>query len=67
MTTDDILLRAGRAFAELDRAQAAVRAAEAKLSSLRREYDLATGTRGLRVESLRNLVEARYSRFRKIA
>lgn len=62
MNIDQILHEASRAFSALDKAKAAVRAAEASVGLARRKYDLAAGTRGIRQESLRSLVEARYGK-----
>jgi hypothetical protein len=67
MNTDQILYEAGKAFTALDKAKAAMRVAEADIATARRQYDRATGTFGIRAESLRNLVEARHTRFRKTA
>ena len=50
---DEILKRASKAFTKYDRIKAEMMALERELTSLCREYDMASGCRGTRVESLR--------------
>lgn len=59
MTEADILREAAQALADYDRHKAALRAAEITLRSLCRQYDLATGTRGIRDYHLRHACELR--------
>jgi hypothetical protein len=60
MTTElEVLREAQRAFRRYDKARADLRAAEDELRKLCRAYDLASGCRGLRPESLRITVENR--------
>jgi hypothetical protein len=47
------LKRASKAFAKYDRLKVEMRALEHELTMLSREYDMASGCRGTRVESLR--------------
>lgn len=49
----EILKEAQRAFRRLDKARAEIRNAEEDLRKLCRRYDLASGCRGIRQESLR--------------
>ena len=56
---NDILKRASKAFAKYDRLRAELRALEHDLTMLAREYDLASGCRGTRVESLRQRANER--------
>jgi hypothetical protein len=50
---DTILDDAEQAFTEYDRLRAQLRMTEARVRTLCRSYDLATGSRGVRPESLR--------------
>jgi hypothetical protein len=61
-TKDDILKEAKRAFRLYDKAAADLRAAEAELRRVRLAYDMATGSRGARIESLRHNVEQRFGK-----
>ena len=58
----DILKRASKAFARYDRLRAELRALEHELTMLAREYDMASGCRGTRVESLRQRADERMGR-----
>lgn len=53
----DILKRASKAFAKYDRLRADLRDLERELTMLAREYDMASGCRATRVESLRQRAE----------
>lgn len=55
----DVLREAQRVFRRYDKARADMRAAEEELRKLCRSYDLASGCRGVRPESLRITVENR--------
>lgn len=59
---NDILKRASKAFAKYDRLRADIRALEHELTMLAREYDMASGCRGTRVESLRQRADERMGR-----
>lgn len=54
---DDVLRAADAAFIRYDAAKAAMRDAENELRGLCRRYDLVSGCRGIRVESLRIAVD----------
>lgn len=58
----DILKRASKAFAKYDRLKVEIRALEHELTMLSREYDMASGCRGTRVESLRQRAAERMGR-----
>lgn len=58
----DILKRASKAFAKYDRLRGELRALEHELTMLAREYDMASGCRGTRVESLRQRADERMGR-----
>lgn len=54
--------RARKALNKYDKLRADLRAAENEVSMLCREYDMATGSRGIRIESLRYSVDMRTGR-----
>ena len=59
---NDILKRASKAFTKYDRLKAEMAILERELTSLCREYDMASGCRGTRVESLRQRAGERMGR-----
>lgn len=59
---DEILKRASKAFAKHDKLKADLRSLEQELTRLCREYDMAGGCRGTRVESLRQRAQERTGR-----
>ncbi len=59
---DEILKRASKAFAKHDKLKAELRSLEQELTRLCREYDMAGGCRGPRVESLRQRAQERTGR-----
>jgi len=59
---DEILKRASKAFAKHDKLKAELRALDQELTRLCREYDMAGGCRGTRVESLRQRAQERTGR-----
>ena len=59
---NDILKRASKTFAKHDRLKVEMRALEHELTMLCREYDMASGCRGTRVESLRQRAAERMGR-----
>lgn len=59
LTDADILREAAQALADYDRHKAALRASEIALRALCRQYDQATGTRGMQAYHLRLNCEAR--------
>lgn len=59
---DEILKRASKAFARHDKLKAELRSLEQELTRLCREYDMAGGCRGTRVESLRQRAQERTGR-----
>jgi hypothetical protein len=59
---NDILKRASKAFTKYDRLKVEMRALEHELTMLAREYDMASGCRGTRVESLRQRADERMGR-----
>ena len=62
MRVTDILKRASKAFAKYDRLKAEMAILERELTSMCREYDMASGCRGTRVESLRQRAGERMGR-----
>jgi hypothetical protein len=60
--TDNILHDAARAFRRFDKARADLRAAEDDIRKLCRAYDMASGCRGIRSESLRLATEHRFGK-----
>lgn len=59
---DEILKRASKAFSKYDKLRAETQAMERTLTALCREYDMASGCRGTRVESLRNRSQERFGK-----
>lgn len=59
---DEILKRASKAFAKHDKLKADLQSLEQELTRLCREYDMAGGCRGTRVESLRQRAQERTGR-----
>jgi len=61
-TIDLVLREAEKAFRRFDKARADMRAAEDELRNLCRRYDMTSGCRGIRVESLRIAIEHRFGK-----
>lgn len=59
---DNIFKRASKAFDRYDKIKSEIRVLERELTGLCREYDMATGCRATRIESLRQRVYDRRGR-----
>lgn len=59
---DEILKRASKAFSKYDKLRAEMHAMERSLTALCREYDMASGCRATRVETLRQKAQDRFGR-----
>jgi len=62
MKMDEIFKKAAKAFHKHDKLKAEIRKIEQELTNLCREYDMASGCRGVRIESLRQRAQERLGR-----